>query len=213
MSRAILACAVCCVLLMLVLVSGCGKAKEAADTARTVGQAAKFAADMQDGKATIKTEDGEVEIESDEGEGKMTIKTDDGEMQIEGTGDSEHVTMTMKDADGKETKSTTGADVDVSDIDLAVYPGAEQEIGHRTETLEGARLMLSLKTKDDFEKVAEFYEKKYPDARAHRMSNGDEHMLMLSVSDGPDVKSINVVKAEDEDTVQIHLTQQTSTGE
>ncbi len=151
MSRASVAAIIVLLFAFAVLVGGCAKAKEAADTARAVGQAAKVAKDMEDGKATIKTDDGEIEIEGDEESGTMTIKSKDGEMEITSEGDDEQFKMTMKDEEGKETTMTTGANVDLSGLEVAIYPGAETVGGHTQESPEGSIIMATLKTQDAFD--------------------------------------------------------------
>lgn len=180
-------CILLCVLLAIgVALGGCGKAREAAQTAREVGEATRFAKDMQDGKATFKTNEGEGEVEVDK--------------------DAETMTITTTDQEGKETTITSSKDADLSKLGLATYPGAQQEGSSTVTADEGGHMTVVLTTADPFDKVAQFYKDKYPDVGKHEVSGPDgSQMLMMHVSEAPQVKTVMVTKDKGDDKVHIAL--------
>lgn len=178
---------VACVSVVLVvaaaLVAGCGRAKEAAQTARDAGEGARFARDMQDGKATFKTDEGETEITADK--------------------DGEQVTMKATDKEGREATVTVGKDTDLSDLGVAVYPGATQEMAS-TATGDGGGMTAVLSTTDSFEKVADFYKGKYSGVPSHETTTGEAKMLMLQVSEEPS-RAVTISRTDGDDKTHIAI--------
>lgn len=177
-------CACVILVVLAALVAGCGRAREAADTARDMGEAARFARDMQDGKATIKTEDGEGEVTVDK--------------------DGEQVTWKATDKDGSEATVTVGKDADLSDLGVAVYPGATQELTSTTTGADGGGMHVVLSTTDSFEQVAEFYKGEYPGVPAHETTAAEAKMLMLQVSEDPE-KAVTVSRSGTDDKTHIAI--------
>lgn len=160
-----------------VLVTGCAKVQEAKETAQAVGEAARFSRDIQDGKATFKGEDGQ----------NVTVETQ---------GKDENMTMTVKNEKGEEFTVAGGKEMDLKGLDIEVYPGARQEGGSRMSDEKLTHISAVFKTSDSFEKVAEFYKKKYPDAQTNEMNMGEQQMLIMTVGEEPKVKSISVTTEE-----------------
>lgn len=189
MSRLSACILVCLMVFAAVVAGGCGKAKEAVQTAKGVGQAAKLAADLQDGEATIKTPDGDAKIEFDE--------------------DSETMTMKTTDKDGQVIQWSSGsADFDAGDLGADIYPGAKQEGGGTVKGPEGEITTVNFTSTDDFEKVAKFYTGKYPEAEKTEMSHGDVSMLLLHIGEEPDTTMVTVQQEEGAGEVSIVLMRQ-----
>ncbi len=169
------------------VVAGCSKAREAAQTAQHVGQAAKFAHDME------KT-------------GEATIKTDEGEAKVAVAKEGDEVTsMTVTGKDGQKATFTSGAKMDVSKTGIEPYPGAQQEGGGGVEGGEATVGLITLTTTDSFEKVATFYKGKYPEAEKMEASGGGTETLTLQISPAPSARTVMVSKDADADKVNIVL--------
>lgn len=182
--------ALCVIAVFALMVVGCGKVQEAADTAKAVGQAAKFTHDMQDGKAKIKGEDGK-------------------ELEIETKGEGENMTMKMTGEDGEEVTISGGENVDLTGLDLELYPGATKKGGHNMKTGDGESVNAVLQSNDPFDKIADFYKSKYPDAQKNEMDMDGNKMLMLNMEEPPVTRNVTVTLNKDEEGVQIILTKNT----
>jgi hypothetical protein len=165
---------------VLVAVVGCGRAKQ-------VGEAARFAHDMQDGKATIQGENGE----------KATIQADK-------QGNS--IAISSTDAQGNKTEYKSGSEVDLARLGIEVYPGAVQEQGGTVEGEGLTMVSVALTTTDPFDKVQAFYRAKYPRAASQMMTVDDKKSLSMQIVDPktPDELKM-VVVGEDKGKVTIAL--------
>lgn len=169
------------------VVGGCSKAKEAAQTAQQVGEAARFAHEM-------------------EKKGEATIKTDDGEAKVSVAKEGDEVTsMTVTGKDGQKATFTSGAKMDASTTGIEPYPGAQQEGGGGVEGSDATVGLITLTTTDSFAKVAQFYKDKYPKAEKMEASGGGAETLTLQISPAPDAKTVMVSKDADSDKVNIVL--------
>ena len=169
-------------LLSVLLLVGCGRAREAQQGAQVGRQL------QQKGEATIKTDEGEVQIKTDKA--------------------GEQTTITVEDESGEKHSVTVGEDLDTSELSLAIYPGAAQQGGQTTDTGAGKHLSFVFTTTDSFEKVADFYRGKYPDANISDIKIPDGRLLNIVIAEPPNMTSVAVQQADDEDKVTIVLTEQ-----
>lgn len=177
--------------LLAVVIGGCAKAKEAADTAQAVGQAVKAAKDMErKGEATIKTDDGEATIKINEKDGKSS-------------------SVSVTDKEGKTSTITSGTEVDASKAGIELYPGAEQKGGGDVSGEQGTVVGVTLETADSFEKVAKFYKDKYPEASKTETTSDGSSMLLLQISQPPDAKMVTVTSDKDSGKVNIVISRNT----
>ncbi len=124
--------------------------------------------------------------------GETTIKTDEGEVQIKTDKADEQTTITVEDESGEKHSVTIGEDLDTSALSLAIYPGATQQGGQTTETAAGKQLNFVFTTTDSFEKVADFYKAKYPDAQVSDMKMPDVRLLNILITEPPNMTSVAV---------------------
>jgi len=174
--------ALCILLLSVLLLIGCGRARE-------VQQAAQVGRQLrQPGETTIETDEGEVQIKTDKA--------------------GEQVTITVEGESGEKHSVTVGEDLDTSELSLAIYPGATKQSGQVITTGEGKQLSFTFTTTDSFEKVADFYKSKYSGANISDIKMADARLLNIGIAAPPDMGSIAVQQADDEDQVTIVLIEQ-----
>ncbi len=169
------------VVVAVILAGGCPKkVREAAEVARTVG-------DAQDGSFTMKGEKGE-------------------EVKVEAKGEGEEGgSVTVTGPDGT-TKSEFGEDaVKQEDVGIDFYPGATVQGGGKASGGKGGSwAAVGLETKDPFDKVASFYKGKYAEGNTVIESPGS---LMITIDAGEN-KGKFIMVAEDKDkgvtTIAIH---------
>jgi len=169
-------------LLSVLLLIGCGRTREAQQGVQAARQL------QQTGQTTIKT-----------GEGEVQIKTDKA---------GEQATITIEGESGEKHSVTVGEDLDTSALSLAIYPGATQQGGQTTETAAGKHLNFVFTTPDSFEKVADFYKTKYSGANISDINMPDAHLLNILITEPPNMTSVAVQQAADEDQVSIVLIEQ-----
>ena len=109
---------------------------------------------------------------------------------------------------GEKPSVTIGEALDTSESSLAIYPGATKQHGRVLTTDQGKQLSFSFITTDSFEKVADFYKGKYPDAKVSDMKMPDARLLYLAIAAPPNMTSVAVQQADDEDQVNIVLIEQ-----
>jgi len=169
-------------LLSVLLLIGCGRAREAQQGAQVGRQL------QQTGETTIKTDEGEVQINTDKS--------------------GEQATITVEDEAGEKHSVTVGEALDTSELSLAIYPGATQQAGQTTDTAAGKHLSFVFTTTDSFEKVADFYKSKYSDAKVSDIKMPDARLLNIVIAKPPNMTSVAVQQADDEDQVTIVLIEQ-----
>ena len=170
-------------LLSVLLLIGCGRTREAQQATQAGRQL------QQTGETTIKTDEGEVQIKTDKA--------------------GEQATITVEGESGEKHSVTVGEDLDTSELSLAIYPGATQQGGQTTDTgAAGKYLSFGFTTTDSFEKVADFYKDKYPDPNIADMKTRDRRLLTIIVTEPPNMTSVTIQQADDEDQVGIILTEQ-----
>ncbi len=169
-------------LLSVLLLIGCGRTREAQQGVQAARQL------QQTGQTTIKT-----------GEGEVQIKTDKA---------GEQATITIEGESGEKHSVTVGEDLDTSALSLAIYPGATQQGGQITETAAGKHLNFVFTTTDSFEKVADFYKGKYPDAKVSDVKMSDGHLLNIGIGKPPNMTSVAVQQSKDEADITIILIEQ-----
>ena len=174
--------ALCILLLSVLLLIGCGRAREAQQAAQAGRQL------QQTGETTIKTDEGEVQIKTDKA--------------------GEQATITVEGESGEKHSVTIGEALDTSELSLAIYPGATKQSGQVVTTGEGKHLSFVFTTTDSFEKVADFYKSKYPDAKVSDMKMPDARLLNIVIAKPPNMTSVAVQQADDEDQVSIVLVEQ-----
>jgi len=140
--------------------------------------------------------------------GEATIKTDEGEFQIKTDKAGEQTTITVEGESGQKHSVTIGEDLDTSALSLAIYPGAIQQGGQTTDTDAGKQMSFVFTTTDSFEKVADFYKSKYADANISDIKMPDGRLLNIGIAKPPDMTSVAVQQADDEDGVTIILIEQ-----
>jgi len=172
----------CIILLSIVLLIGCGRVREAQQG-------------VQAGRQLQQT-------------GETTIKTDEGEVQIKTDKAGEQATITVEGESGEKHSVTVGEALDTSELSLAIYPGATQQGGQTTDTDAGKHLNFVFTTTDSFEKVADFYKSKYSDARISDIKMPDARLLNILITEPPNMTSVAVQQANDEDEVSIILIEQ-----
>jgi len=170
------------ILLSILLLIGCGRARQASQAVQAGRQL------QQKGEATIKTEEGEVQIKTDKA--------------------GQQATITVEDESGEKHSVTVGKDIDTSQLSLAIYPGATKEHGQVITTDQGKQLTFSFTTTDSFEKVANFYKSKYSDAKISDIKMPGQRLLNIGMAEPPDMTSVAVRQADDDDKVTIILIEQ-----
>ena len=172
-------------LLAILLLVGCGRTREAQQA-------------VQAGRQLQQT-------------GETTIKTDEGEVQIKTDKAGEQATITVEGESGEKHSVTVGADLDTSELSLAIYPGATGEQSQITTDDQGKQLHFTFTTTDSFDKIADFYKSKYPnaDADAFAKEMSGRRILNISLRGAPILRSITLIQDEfcDEDEVIIVLSQ------
>ena len=174
--------ALCILLLSVVLLVGCGRAREAQQA-------------VQAGRQLQQT-------------GETTIKTDEGEVQIKTDKAGEQATITVEGESGEKHSVTIGEALDTSELSLAIYPGATQQGAQTTDTDAGKHLSFVFTTTDSFDKVADFYKSKYSDAKVSDIKMPDGRLLNIGIAEPPNMTSVAVQQADDEDEVSIVLIEQ-----
>lgn len=143
-------------------------------------EAARVAADAQDGRFTVKSEDGE-------------------EVKVDATQGGESGKVTITDEQGKTTTGEYGAQaVKEEDVGVAFYPGAEVEMGSNISATGGERermATVSLKTSDGFDAVAKFYKDKY--ATGNTVLEQPNN-LMITIRTGEGQGKMVMVSPQDE---------------
>ncbi|MBI5093027.1 MAG: hypothetical protein HZB26_11390 [Candidatus Hydrogenedentes bacterium] len=167
--------------------AGCGKAKE------TVVEKAIEAAASKDGA--------KVDIEK----GKMTITTKDGESTL--TSNEQGNALTMKTPEGTVTVSS-GENAKVPDDfpkDIPLYPGAKPATV--TSSSEKMEFMLTFTTKDPVEKVGEHFKK---EVTAQGWTEGmvmntpgEQATQMLNYTKGGRSLMVVISKQSDDTTIQV----------
>jgi hypothetical protein len=171
-TQAMLWIGVAVLVVLSLMVGGCPKrVKQAASAVRT-------AQDAQDGNFTVTNEKGE----------KVKVET-------KGEGESGSVTVTGPEG---QTTSEYGANaVKQEDVGIDFYPGASVESGGKATGGEkgGSWAVVSLETKDPFDKVATFYKDKYAKGNTVMESPGS---LMITIDAGEN-KGKMIMLGEDKD--------------
>ncbi len=147
-------------MLAMLTLAGCGQ------KVRQGMEVARVARDAQDGKFTVKGEEGqEVQVDTTQGEGSWK--------------------MTETDASGKKVTAEYGATaVKEEDIGVAFYPGAEVESGMTVASSDkesNDTASVILKTTDSFDAVAKFYKDKYAEGNT---VVEQPNMLMITIKTG-----------------------------
>jgi hypothetical protein len=151
--------------------AGCGRAKEAAETAHNAGEAAKLATGQ---KATFKSDQGDVT------------------MQVEKGKNSDEVTVKTKDAKGNETTYRSAQAADLSNLGIEVFPGAQQEHSGTVTNPQIDIVSAEYSSTDSFNKVAQFYKDKYQGGVTQEMSTKDGKTLTIQTGSDNDLKMIIV---------------------
>ena len=169
-------------LLSVLLLVGCGRTREAQQAVQAGRQL------QQSGEATIKTDEGEVQIKTDKA--------------------GEQATITVEDESGEKHSVTVGEELDTSELSLAIYPGATREHGQVITTAQGNQLTFVFTTSDSFAKVADFYKSKYSDGNISDIKMPNGRLLNIGIAEPPNMTSVAVHQADDEDQVTIMLIEQ-----
>ncbi len=167
----------------LLLVAGCGKAKQAAQAVRAGQEMA------QSGKTTITDDKGN----------KITV---DASKEKQGGG-----SWSVTDKEGKTTTATVTEKITEADIGLKFYPGAEVKSGSKVSTTgekAAATAVATLLTKDPMDKVVKFYKDAYGTGN-QVVETPDSTMIMVQGGAGAG-KMISITKDKDSGGVMIALT-------
>ena len=156
---------------------------------------------------TVKGPGGEkTTVTTDKKGGKTTVKGPEGEKAtIETDAEGETTKMTFKGEEG-ETTIEISEDVDLSDLGVAVYPGAKQEGGgsySATGDEAGSISGANLTTPDSYKKVAKFYKDKYSKGALMTAEKGQN--LMIQRQKGDKMMTINVQREEGDKETKIAI--------
>ena len=194
MKRTVTAVGLIAAFALTIAMLGCGKAKQAADSARQAAESAQKAAEGAKAAKELQ-EKGETTIETEEG--RLTIKQEEGET----------TEWSMENKEGEKTTVSGGDAADLSDLDIAIYPGANREQAMTQSTSTGTHIAAEFTTSDSFDEVATFYTEKYPDFEKTTMTQGSRQMLVLKSDTDTMKKTVAVVKESSEDPVTITMEQ------
>jgi len=103
------------------------------------------------------------------------------------------------------------ADVDVSGLDIAVYPGAEQDGAANIDNDQVTLVSVNLVTSEAYDDVAGFYKARYPSAQIRENVADGTRAMIMEISGAPDLRTVRVVKRADTDDVSISLMRQQET--
>ncbi|MFP3904314.1 MAG: hypothetical protein ACLFWB_08755 [Armatimonadota bacterium] len=193
MKRTLTIAGVITALVISVIIAGCGRAKDAADSARQAAEDAKEAAEATRASKELQEK------------GETTIETPEGKVEVKKGGKSAE--WTGEDEDGTKTTASTTGEADISDLQIAVYPGAKQQKVMTESKSDGEYMAVEFSTDDSFEKVSEFYETEYPDFDKSTMTRDGRKLLVLKSQTESMNRTIAVVKEADEDAVIITMEQ------
>jgi hypothetical protein len=123
------------------------------------------------------------------------------------------IKTTTTDASGKVSTTEIGsANVTEADVGIPFYPGASIKDGKGSKMSgpDSTMVMVTLESKDDLEKVAEYYRGKFKGlAKGRKLSDmsqaGESAMLMLSDDKNQDSLTVNVSKNEDAKLTEISI--------
>ena len=185
-------------------VAGCG-CKRLVSGARQARQAGELAADIQDGDGKVEIKDSDETVRIDTDEGTVLIEGEDGKTaRLEVDEDEETTTLTTDDGEFRVGQGDSV--VSEEELGLKFYPGAEVEMSSSGSGGPGAgsHAMVTLKTKDPFSEVAEFYKDHYAgdEVRTTEMTQDDMQMLTIVTTDGD---SISVMRDKDSEDTRITL--------
>ena len=172
-------------LLVLVLVSGCGR------------------------KETYTTPDGTVTVDRQGDTTEVTVETEDGSLEMKG--DQSKMTVTTEEGTAVFEMSP---DISEKDIGIPIYPGAKfEQTVKRTDTEEDQDFaQVHLSTTDTFDKVKTFYAEKLPKATVTGnvetpevkmlqimwKAEGEQKMIMVSRDKSDAVTRIVLHRMEEE---------------
>ncbi|HET9030214.1 MAG TPA: hypothetical protein VFN49_08555 [Candidatus Aquilonibacter sp.] len=128
---------------------------------------------------------------------KTTVETDHGPATVTTSNDNKTVTVESKDA-----KVTVGGEIDASKLGAPLYPGAEKSEGsYSMQSAQESGSMATFSTKDDFDKVYEYYKAHMPQgSEKMKMSNGGESVASFSVIDPKKGETSVMITAKDGQT-------------
>jgi hypothetical protein len=123
------------------------------------------------------------------------------------------IKTTITDASGKVSTTEIGsATVTEADVGIPFYPGAAIKDGKGSKMAgpDGTMVIVTLESKDDLEKVAEYYRSKFKGiAKGRKLSDmsqaGESAMLMLSDDKNRDSLTVNVSKNDDAKLTEISI--------
>jgi hypothetical protein len=123
------------------------------------------------------------------------------------------IKATSTDAAGKVSTSEFGsANVTEADVGIPFYPGASIKDGKGSKMTgpDSTMIIVTLESKDDLDKVAEYYRGKFKGIAKGRKMNemsqaGESAMLTLSDDKGHDNLTVNVSKNDDAKLTEINI--------
>ncbi len=180
-----------CVLIMIALLTGCGKAQDKA--------ADKIVEKAIESDAAAKGEKVKVDIDSDKG--TFSMKTNEGTIEVKGDEGS----YSMKSDKGSfEMKTGEGAGLpDNFPKDVPVYAGLKIEMSMSMAEQDG--FTVSGTTPDSIDKISEFYQKESADKgwkEEMNMKQPDTHMLIYK----KEGRVLNVVVSKSDDKTSVSIT-------
>jgi len=152
----------------------------------------------------VRSEDGSMEIKGsgENGNYEYHVKTDEGEMNMEVKGEEGKMTYKAEDGEGVYEMSR---DVDLSDLGVPVYKGAEVEAGTKWDKSGKDRMSartVTMFTNDPADKVADFYKKELDPKSV--VNAGGTHVL--TAEDGGTTKSVMIQRDEAKNRTVIVIT-------
>ncbi|MEY4731020.1 MAG: hypothetical protein RL020_2178 [Pseudomonadota bacterium] len=123
------------------------------------------------------------------------------------------IKSTSTDASGKVSTSEFGsANVTEADVGIPFYPGASIKDGKGSKMAgpDNSMIMITLESKDDLDKVAEYYRGKFKGiAKGRKLSDmsqaGESAMLALSDDKNRDNLTVSVSKNDDAKLTEINI--------
>ncbi len=137
-------------------------------------------------------------------EGKLTISTEEGEVRIEAHGEEDTGGITVS---GPEGEMRIGADASAADVPswVPLYPDAAETTGNfHMASDEGVNGVVSQITKDDLEKVLEWFKKWLEDRDFESggqtiSTSGEGAFAVLSAEHAGEGRTVNITMAETEE--------------
>ena len=140
------------------------------------------------------------------GKKEKTFSTPDGKVTVKTDGKGEGGTIQMEGKDGKVSVNTNqGGTITEAELGVPVYPGSIVKGSVKMEDKSGANKgtaeMYTLASKDNFQKVSEFYKANLKNAKSTFIQGeGGKGMAMFTIGENGEM-TVNVIGDGDKETM------------